>query len=101
MIHKLGQIVREQFRGVWHVRACGAAVPPAIERQEMEVARELFDHAIPDALIERERMDQRKPRSIRPLRGPQRIDDRATVGGRENSGPYVLHRPGFKSPSPL
>ena len=100
MIHQLGQIAREQLRRVRHVRARGAAMAAAIEGQQMDVARKLLHHAVPHALIERERMNQRKARRVRVLRGPQRIDDRATVGGRENPGlshrsSYWLYAPFF------
>ena len=65
---------------------------PAIEGQEMDVARKLVDDAVPHALIERERMNERKPGRILVLRGAQRIDDRAAVGGREYPGLRLVHR---------
>src|SRR5262245_976174 len=81
------------------MRTARRTMPAAIEGQETELADETLDHTVPDALIERERMDQHKARSILRFRGAQRIDDRTTVRGREYPGLHIGHGVRLCNPS--
>ena len=62
VVEQLGEIVGEQFRRVAPSPAIGLAVAAAVVGEHFGVRLEPLDDAVPDAAVERQRMDEDQPR---------------------------------------
>ena len=86
VVEEFSQILREQFRCVSDGPAVRLAVTPAVVGQYVHFALELGGHAIPDAAVERERVDQDEPGSVRSLRRAKPVGENRVIREGERTG---------------
>jgi hypothetical protein len=83
MLQQFSEIACEELGGERGRTAIGSAVTAAVVSEKLGLLADEANHAIPDAAVEREGMDERQPGRAPTRRGVNCKRDRRSVGGPE------------------